>query len=66
MKRFWCVLKQSPCASDTLAPQLSLSRKQVAIDCLKAHLSKELVELINLESLQLTKGSFVDDGVPRV
>ena len=39
----------------------SLSRKQVAIDCLKAHLPKELVELINLESLELTKGSFVDD-----
>ena len=43
----------------------SLSRKEVPIDCLKGHLPKELVELINLESLDLIKGSFVDDGVPR-
>ena len=38
----------------------SLSRKEVAIDFLKGHLPKELVEMIDLDSLELTKGSFVD------
>ncbi|MCG8340726.1 MAG: Rpn family recombination-promoting nuclease/putative transposase [Cytophagales bacterium] len=39
----------------------SLSRKEVAIDSLKGHLPKELLELIDLDSLELTKGSFVDN-----
>ena len=39
----------------------SLSHKQVAVDFLKGHLTKELVELIDLDSLELTKGDFADD-----
>ena len=37
-----------------------LSRKEVAIDFLKGHLPKELVDMLDLDSLELTKGSFVD------
>ena len=39
----------------------SLSRKEVAIDFLKGHLPKKLIQLIDLDSLELTKGDFVDD-----
>ena len=39
----------------------SLSRKEVAIDFLKHHLPKELVELIDWESFALTKDNFSDD-----
>ena len=39
----------------------SLSRKEVAIDFLKGHLPKELVDMIDLDSLELTKGDFTDD-----
>ena len=37
-----------------------LSRQEVAIDFLKGHLPKELVDMLDLDSLELTKGSFVD------
>ena len=39
----------------------SLSRKEVAIAFLKGHLPQELVAMIDFDSLELTKGDFVDD-----
>ena len=38
----------------------SLSRKEVAIDFLKGHLPKKLVDMLDLESLELIKESFID------
>ena len=35
-----------------------LSRKEVAIDFLKGHLPKKLVEILDLTSLEVVKGSF--------
>ncbi|MCG8390627.1 MAG: Rpn family recombination-promoting nuclease/putative transposase [Cytophagales bacterium] len=39
----------------------SLSRQEVAIDFLKGHLPKKLLDMIDLESLELIKESFIDD-----